>query len=92
MRAALLGFVSLAVAAGLPLAATAQTEGGKAEDTLHSEDTLRAARPADTLQPMKPLDVYFYNTKTGDKALVQVTNTPNAAGSAGFGSGARSPR
>ncbi len=38
MRAALLGFVSLAVAAGLPLSATAQTEGGKAEDTLRAAE------------------------------------------------------
>ena len=38
MRAALLGFVSLAVAAGLPLAASAQTAGGKAEDALRAAE------------------------------------------------------
>ncbi|HZG00296.1 MAG TPA: hypothetical protein VEY71_04800, partial [Chitinophagales bacterium] len=40
-------------------------------------DTLQNEKLADTLQTLKNLDVYFYNTKTNDKALVQITNTPD---------------
>ncbi len=40
------------------------------------DDTIRFIKQIDSLLPVKPLDLFFYNTKTNSKALVQITQTP----------------
>lgn len=41
------------------------------------DDTIRVQKNIDSLLPVRPLDLYFFNSKTQSKALVQITNTPN---------------
>ncbi len=41
------------------------------------DDTIRVQKTIDSLLPVKPLDLFFYNTKTQSKSLVQITNTPS---------------
>ena len=40
-------------------------------------DTIKVQKTIDSLLPVNSLDLYFYNTKTQSKALVQVSQTPN---------------
>ncbi len=40
------------------------------------DDTLKTQKNIDSLMPIGKFDLFFYNTKTQSKALVQITNTP----------------
>ena len=41
-------------------------------------DTMLVSAKLDSILPIFPFDIYFYNLKTNSKELVQVTNTPYA--------------